>query len=281
MGLGILALVLIVAAGLRLRGRGLRMVLIHRVRALLDHPNVSDNGDFTNVVFLHHSTGRNLIYQSGVRERLTEAGFQFWDHDYNWEGLIRPDGTRTDYSYGIPDDNTDPDGLASLFAQRVYGLPLNAFSGLMQHKVIAFKSCFPVSDIASHEQLERNRAYYLQIRDVMDQHPDRIFIVVTPPPLNPAATDAETAARARAFANWLGSDEFLAEHPNVFTFDFFDLLAEENPLAPDFNMLRATYREGEDSHPNQLANETIGPLFTDFIIEAVQTYRAGLTQEGE
>jgi hypothetical protein len=281
MGLGVLALVLIVAAGLMLRGRGLRMLLVHRVRALQDHPNISNSGDFTNVVFLHHSTGRNLIYQSGVRERLTEAGFQFWDHDYNWEGLIRPDGTRTGYSYGIPDDNTDPDGLASLFAQRVYGLPLNAFSGLMQHEVIVFKSCFPASDIASHEQLERNKAYYFQIRDVMDQYPNRIFIVVTPPPLNPAATDAETAARARAFANWLGSDEFLAGHPNVFTFDFFDLLAGEDSLAPDFNMLRAIYREGDDSHPNRLANETIGPLFADFIIEAVQTHRARLTQEGE
>jgi hypothetical protein len=111
------------------------------------------------------------------------------------------------------------------------------------------------------------------MRDVMDQHPDHVFIVVTPPPLNPAATDAEIAARARAFADWLKSDEFLAGHRNVFTFDFFDLLAEGDAAAPDFNTLRADYREGEDSHPNQLANQTIGPLFADFIVEAVDAYR--------
>jgi hypothetical protein len=76
------------------------------------------------------------------------------------------------------------------------------------------------------------------------------------------------------------SDEFLVEHPNIFTFDFFDLLAEGDPSAPDFSMLSATYREGEDSHPNQLANQTIGPLFSDFIVEAVQTYRDRLAEEG-
>jgi hypothetical protein len=119
------------------------------------------------------------------------------------------------------------------------------------------------------------------MREVMDQHRDKIFIVVTPPPLNPAATDAGAAAWARAFADWLKSEEFLAGHPNVFTFDLFDLLAEGDPGAPDLNMLRATYRgEGDDSHPNQPANEAIGPLFADFIIQAVQMYRATLAEGG-
>jgi hypothetical protein len=277
--LGILVATSVVIAGLALRGQGLRMAIVHRVQALLADRDVHSSGDFTNVIFLHHSVGRNLIDQGGVRERLTAAGFQFWDHDYNWEGLSRPDGTLTGYSYGVPDDNTDPDGLARLFAQRVYAWPLNAFSGLMQHEVIAFKSCFPASNIASDERLQDYRRYYLSIRDVADQHRDRIFIVVTPPPLNPAATDAETAARARAFADWLKSDEFLVGHFNVFTFDFFDLLAEGDPLALDFSMLRAAYREGEDSHPNELANQTIGLLFADFIADAVQTYRNELAEE--
>lgn len=247
--------------------------LVSVCRAVLDSPSITTNGDFTNVIFLHHSTGRNLIAQGGVREQLTEAGFQFWDHDYNNEGLTRPSGERAGYNYNIPGDNTDPDGLARIFSQHLYSKPLNAFSGLMQHEVIVFKSCFPVSNITSDAQLEQYRGYYLKMREVMDQHPERIFIAVTPPPLNPVATDAQAANRARGFADWLKSDEFLAGHPNVFTFDLFDLLAESDGSLPDFNMLRAASREGEDSHPNQFANQTIGPLFADFIIEAVQTYR--------
>jgi hypothetical protein len=276
--IGGVTLLLLAVAGWSLRGHGLCQAAVHKLRAVLNSSSITRDGDFTNVIFLHHSTGRNLIRQGGVRGRLTEAGFQFWDHDYNYEGLTRPDDTRAGYSYSIPDNNTDPDGFVQLFAQRVYQLPLNALSGLMQHEVIAFKSCFPASNITDDGQLEQYKTWYLRMRKVMDCYPDRIFIVITPPPLNPAATDAETAARARDFASWLKSDEFLAGHPNVFTFDFFNLLAEGDPLAPDFSMLRASYREGEDSHPNQLANQTIGPLFADFIVEAAQTYRARLTE---
>ncbi len=264
-----------------LSGRGLRMQTVHRIRAVLQEGAVESNGDFTNVIFLHHSVGRYIINQGRVRQRMTAAGFEFWDHDYNWEGLIAPDATRTGYSYVIPDDNTNPDGLARLFAQPVRRRPFNAFSGLMQHEVIAFKSCFPTSDIADDAQLEQYKIWYLGMRDVMDQHPDRIFIVVTPPPLNPAATNAENAARARTFADWLTSDQFLGGHPNVFTFDLFDQLAEDDPLAADANMLRADYREGDDSHPNELANQTVGPFFADFIVESVQSYRSHLAQGGD
>ena len=244
-------------------------------RAVTDSQRVRSysHSEFTNIIFLHHSVGANLIKQGDVRGRLTKAGYTFWDHDYNREGLTRPDGSRAGYSYNVPDDNTDPDGLARIFAQPVYALPLNTFSGLLQHEVIVFKSCFPTSDITSNEQLERYKAYYLNMRAVMDQHRDRLFIVVTPPPLNPAETDPGAAARARAFANWLKSDEFLSGHPNVFTFDFFNYLAENNPASPDYSMLRTDYRQGTDSHPNQLANEKVAPLLVDFVVGAVERYR--------
>jgi len=239
-----------------------------------DKPIESD-GSYTNVIFLHHSTGRALIAEGNVRPLLTKLGYRFWDHGYNHEGLVRPDGTPTHASYRIPGNrgqgNTDVDGLAKLFMQPVTNPPSNAFSRLLQHEVIVFKSCFPNSAIKSDEMQEQFQAWYLQMRDVMDQHPDRIFILVTSPPLHPMATNADEARRARAIANWLKSDEYLAGHPNVFVFDFFDLLAD-----PFTNTLRAEYQlspNEPDSHPNRLANERIGPLFVKFIDEAVQMYK--------
>jgi hypothetical protein len=238
-------------------------------QAVLDRDRVASDsqGEFTNVIFLHHSTGHNLIEEGGVRERFTAAGYQFWDHGYNRTGLRDPAGEYTGYSYNVPEDNTDPDGLARIFAQRQNDLPVNALSGLLQHEVIAFKSCFPASQITSEEQLEQYKAYYLAMRDVIARHPDKVFIVMSPPPLNPAATDTEAAARARAFSEWLHSEEYLAGHPNVFAFDLFGHLAEDDPAAPDHNMLRAAYRDGTDSHPNRVANEMVGPLFVDFVVE--------------
>lgn len=248
----------------------------HLALAVLDSRSVkaSSRGEFTNVIFLHHSTGRNMIEQGGVRTIFTEAGFAFWDHHYNVTGLRDPNGQLTGYSYRVPDDNTDPDGLVRIFSQRAYELPLNALSGLMQHEVIVFKSCFPASNIESDEELQQRKDWYLGIRDVMDARPDKVFVVMSQPPLHPAATTPEAAARARVFADWLTSDEYRVGHANVFAFDFFDQLAEDDPSNPEVNMLRAEYRpEGEDSHPNELANATVGPLFADTVIKAVLNYR--------
>jgi hypothetical protein len=229
---------------------------------------VTRRGEFSRIIFLHHSVGADLIEQGDVRQRLTDLGYEFYDHGYNDDGLVLADGTSAGRDFDVPDDNTDPDGLAAIFAQPLHDPPDNTFSYLMHYDVIAFKSCFPVSNIESAEQLAEYKSHYLSIRDRMDQYPDKIFIVLTPPPEVPADTDAEAAARARAFADWLVSDEYLGGHPNVFTFDFFDLLAD-----PSTDTLRADYQTDEhDAHPNELADRTIGPLFADFINQSVSTY---------
>jgi hypothetical protein len=232
-------------------------------------------GDFTNIIFLHQSTGRNLIVEGHVREQLTGLGYHFWDQGYNHEMLRDPAGASTGYSYNIPGNKTDPHGMARIFAQHVYPLPVNTFSGLLQYEVILFKSCFdPTSHIESDEELEADKADYLMVRDAIDQHPDKLFILLTQPPLNPAETNPEEAARARSLAYWLASQAYLGERTNLFVYDFFDALAVADPNAADNNMLRAEYRNGDDSHPNQKANEEIGPSLVEFVIHTIESYRS-------
>jgi hypothetical protein len=231
--------------------------------------NVASIGD-TRIIFLHHSCGQNLINEGGVREGLTALGYEFYDHGYNDEGLRLADGSYTGTNFDIPGDNTDPDGFAEIFGQPLHDPPDNAFSHLMQYDVIAFKSCYPTSNIYSDEHLAEYKSYYLSIRDRMDQYPNKIFVIVTPPPQVPGASDAEEATRARAFVNWLGSDEYLAGHPNVFTFDFFDYLAGSD------NFLRPEYRYDDyDAHPNERANREIGPSFVSLIDQAIRSYDTG------
>lgn len=269
----VLSLLLAIVFGLRLLNW-----LKHRLASPLPVENepLESGGVYEDVIFLHHSVGRNLIEQGNVRSLFTQAGYQFWDHDYNTIGLTRPDGTRTHTSYGIPGGdgggNTDPEGLAAMFAQPVHDPPDNAFSRLLQHEVLIFKSCFPNSAITGDDMLEQQKRWYLQIREVIDQHPDKLFIFLTSPPLHPAATTQEEAARARALANWLASDAFLAGHSNLFVFDFFDLLADQ-----DTDMLRRDYQrdpDEADSHPNAKANRTVGLLLVDFVDEAIRAYRS-------
>lgn len=286
--LGALALLALAGAALVvgasiLTGNGLHLKTFLRsvpgmLKVLNNQAEAGRSGDMRNVIFLHHSVGNNLIEQGNVRELLSAAGYQFWDHDYNYIGLRDPQGTTLDYSYNIPYDNTDPDGLLRLFSQPAYDTPINSFSSLLQHEVIAFKSCYPASDIVTDEQLAERKAWYLRMRDAMDQHPEKLFIVITQPPLNPAETNPEVAWRARAFADWLKSDEFLQGRANVVTFDLFGQLAESDELAADANMLRQAYRQGSDSHPNQAANQIVGPQFANFVIDAVEWYKQSQSQ---
>lgn len=223
------------------------------------------------IIFLHHSCGENLINQGNVREELTALGYEFYDHGYNDTGLRLADGSYAGTNFDVPGDNTDPDGLAAIFAQPLHDPPDNAFSHLMEYDVIVFKSCYPTSNISSDEHLAEYKSYYLSIRNRMDQYPQTMFIIVTQPPQVPGDSSPDEAVRARALVNWLQSDEYLAGHPNVFTFDFFGL------LAGDDDFLRAEYRfDDYDGHPNEQANRNIGPLFVEFIDEAIQSYATGM-----
>lgn len=275
--LGIIGLAVIhILAGRTPSLRGTKSFLLSFIRSTLASQSVKSysKGDYTNIIFLHQSTGRNLIEQGKVRELFQQAGYNLWDHDYNDIGLRDPNGQFTGYSYNVPKDNTNPDGLAGIFQQPAYPLPFNTFSGLLQHEVIILKSCFPNSNIPDEDRLAQLKSWYLKIRARMDRYPDKVFIILTQPPLNPAETSLEVAARARALADWLNSDEFLKDHPNVFVFDFFNMLAEQDSKRPDYNMLRISYRDGVDSHPNLQANETIGPVFVKFVFQATQSFRA-------
>ncbi len=222
------------------------------------------------IIFMHHSTGENLIFQGGVIEGFASLGYEFWHHGYNGDGLSDENGNYTFSGWDVPGDNTDPDGWYEVFNQPVTDPPSNTFSHMLQYDVIIFKSCFPSSDIYDEDLFEAYRQYYLSIRDVMDQHPDKLFIPWTTPPLVPNSTDAENAARARRWSEYLTSDEYLEGHPNVAVFDIFSQWADED------DYLAAEYRVDEwDSHPNEIANQTVGPVFVSFVDEAIRAFVPG------
>lgn len=261
----------------------------------------------TNAIFLHHSVGSGLIAEGQLRSLMTARGFQLYDQGYNEHGLTLPSGEPSGYGYRVPDDNTDPDGLAAIFAQTVdpesvagIGEPSNTISGLLRHDVIIFKSCFPASGIVSDAHLETYKGYYRSIRSFANDHPDHVFIALSPPPLEPGSTNRAEAARARTFANWLKSPEFAAPDTNVFVFDLFDVLAEVDRQRADVNMLRASYRLANesyrpkavikrlanfgfesfgssrylgdgDSHPNARANAIVAPILARAVESAVRT----------
>ena len=208
--------------------------------------------------FLHHSTGRNLLEEGGAREHLDDIngakGTQhvLWDHDYNYIGLADVEGDLLGYDYSVPNDNTDPDGLHRLWTTNNTARD----SILSRYDIIAFKSCYPASAIGSDAELEERKEWYREMRDFFDLHPEKIFVVMSQPPLHRLTTNTAEADRARAFADWLGTSEYLDGHPNVVYFDFFDYLAAADDGSATRNMLvRVRTLPQQQRLPSQLDSQ--------------------------
>jgi hypothetical protein len=113
------------------------------------------------------------------------------------------------------------------------------------------------------------------MRTYFDARPEKLFIVISGPPVISSNPSSGNSARGRAFANWLkstASGGFLeGSHPNIKCFDLFDLLANPDDGSPTANMLKAAY-ESADSHPNDTANAYIGPILAQFMINVALSY---------
>jgi hypothetical protein len=238
-------------------------------------------GGLTNLFFLHHSTGAGIVFEGDVRGSIRTynqqhgTSYAFWDHGYNGDGLTNPQGNPTGTNYDIPGDNTDPDGLAYLWTSKAADAVQCRNRVLTNHEVIAFKSCFPASAIPDAATLNQYKTWYLSMRSFFDTRPDRVFVVMSTPPLHRLSTNATEAKNARRFANWLKSATYLSGHPNVVCFDLFDLLAKADDGSATANMLRYPYEgshSNSDSHPNTLANQTVGPIFAQAMIDAARSH---------
>ncbi len=233
-----------------------------------------------NFMFVHHSTGRNMMRDSGVRSQIEqhnaqfETNIQLWDHDYHsgntYTGIILPDSSvYSDWSYGVEANDIKPWGYHTIFCQG------SAFrdSLFSRHDVIVLKNDHKTGDIVYEGQMIAYKMWYEEIRDVLDLYPDKRFVLVSGPPRRPEDITNSEADNARAFYDWLQSPEFMNGHPNISFFDLFDLLAYPNdPGNPERNMLRSYYRRTygmTDSHPNEYANLSIGPLFAGMLIRIV------------
>ncbi len=118
------------------------------------------------------------------------------------------------------------------------------------NQIIMFKSCFPNSHLegnpndpplpAPNDELSvaNAKAVYNAILSYFAAHPEKLFIVITAPPLMSSETDASHAANARAFNNWLVNN-WLSEnnytYPNVAVFDYYNVLTSNggNPNTND------------------------------------------------
>lgn len=162
--------------------------------------------------------------------------------------------------------------------QREWVDRFNDWDDWQNYNIVAFKSCYPASNIDSNRMLkEYKKVYRKRLAKIFRANPQILFIIVTAPPLVPNKTDQICAGRARKFNAWLKKsflkkyDRKNPEHINVAVFDFFDVLANDSP--PDQNMLKQEYRTGNwDSHPNKTGNRKAAEAFVPFLTAAADLW---------
>lgn len=223
--------------------------------------------------FLHHSTGRNLIDGAGGIYGMFDAYNQMYGTDYRFSD-----------EWSIPSEENFPyDYYRETFSLQ------NLQEYARKYHIVIWKHCYPGSGIledtgnasldSSRKSIENYTLQYRALRDRFDSFPDTQFMAWTLPPLHRMASTAEMARRATDFSAWI-TTEFPTEsgaHPNLWCFDFRDhVTGEDNFLREDYERLH----DDSDSHPNDLANDTVCPLFFKSIIDCIEWKSISVQEQG-
>jgi hypothetical protein len=210
------------------------------------------------LIFIHHSTGEAWLHDEHGRLGITLRNNNYFvsDTNYDWGPAD------SDVGAGRIGDHTDIGHWYNWFSgshRDTYTSTLYLESD--QHcdysrlstdpggpnQIIMFKSCFPNSHLAGNlsdpvpainsnplrgqdagseaHTIANAKGIYIELLNYFASHQEKLFVAIGAPPLVSGATDAASAANARAFNNWLVND-WLSSYPykNVFAFDFYNVL---------------------------------------------------------
>ncbi len=265
------------------------MILLCSSMPVQATPNLQDSPNPpaapVKLIFVHHSTGGNWLADPNSDQPYGGLGIALRDNNYfvsatNYGWGPDAIGDRTDI-VNWPEWFTGPDSATYLEAlYRENGQNIGDFGRWSRlasdpggpNEIIMFKSCFPNSDLYGSPDdppapepndeftVGNAKAVYNDILTYFATRQDKLFVVITAPPLMEQETTPERALNAREFNYWLVYD-WLAGYPyaNVAVFDYFNVLTDPNNHhwwnGQEIERLQATdnnfaaYPSG-DSHPN-------------------------------
>ncbi len=240
------------------------------------------------LVFIHHSVGRNWLEtgNGNLGKQLNENNYYVNECYYGWDE--HPDTAH----YEVMGDHTDTEDwpywfndvvMPSVYKTESHPSYTNNIENPGgENEIVMFKSCYPNSDVGA--TIEDEKEIYNILLDYFKEHPDKMFILITPPPMISISHPEKT----RELCNWLCDYEngWLAEYPckNVFVFDLYNVLTDpnnhhwvkdgeiqhivsDNPVDPE-HPNELYYYEGNDNHPtpegNRKATEEFIPLLNAY-----------------
>lgn len=235
----------------------------------------------TNIMFLHHSTGRD-IWNGGLSKIFRKLGFDGdgvkWFENFNKKQKRNLNFTETYFPKKEPYGwNNYPYDYYNIWVKNAGDKPYKDESTLemltKKYDVIIFKHCFPVSNIqkddstsdinSDRKTLGNYRLQYEALKKKLLEFPDTKFILWTPTAQVENNTNKEEAERANDFSEWVKT-VWDTKGDNIFLWDFRALQTEgglffKNEFA----------QSAEDSHPNGEFAETILPYFSNRVVNIV------------
>lgn len=262
------------------------------------------------LIFMHHSTGGNWLADpnsdqpsGGLGRALMENNYYVSATNYGWgpDGI----GDRTDIP-NWPEWFLGPERdriMQAVYTENGQNVgDFGAWSRMRtdpggENTIVMFKSCFPNSDLYGNSNdppldqyndgeysVANAKAVYNALLGYFQMRPDKLFIIVTAPPLMRSDTTSARAANARAFNTWL-VNEWLRDYSyaNVAVFDYYNVLthadnhhrwndsAIEHIRAADANF--TAYPSG-DSHPSTAGHSKATAEFVPLLNVAYNRWRA-------
>lgn len=231
--------------------------------------NFQTKEGWTNIIFLHHSTGEN-IWNGGVSD-----WFKDYNSKHNTQYFIVDQIFPQDSPYGW---NNYPYDYWNIWVNHggdeAYKQEPTLEILTHSYDVVVWKHCFPVGeiqedsgnpDISSEEKtIENYKLQYEALKSKMKEFPDTKFIAWTGAALVQGETDQAQASRTKEFFNWV-KDDWDEKDDNIFLWDFYEIETEGGLY------MKNTYAENSsDSHPNASFAQTAASLFGQRVVDVIQ-----------
>ncbi|MEA4812644.1 MAG: hypothetical protein VB108_08760 [Anaerolineaceae bacterium] len=213
----------------------------------------------TKLIFIHHSTGEGWLEDNygDLGKTLMQNNYIVSDTNYGWGS--DDIGGRTDIGHWMSwfrgsNTSTYTRELYQYFGRNANYSRVQTDPG-GENEIVMFKSCFPNSGLrgsiadpipaitqnplkdqgsdSPYHTVSNAKGIYIDLLEYFKTRPDKLFIVITAPPLG----SGEWANNARAFNNWLVNDWLRGyQFKNLRVFDFYNVLTS-NGGSPDKNDL--------------------------------------------
>ena len=244
---------------------------------------VFSQDSFRSGIFLHHSTGGYIWGPNpdGTSTKTIPGEMQRYNLEHNFTGNKEVSMEEEWWSPGDNEWSTQHE----FFEGNTAFTDINYY--LSNNKILVVKSCFPSAAIEewgqpsdttdpTYKTVFNYKWHWRHIVKVMKDHPQNFFAIWTNAPLEINSTNASQASFSKKFCRWAkdtlaaGLDPvFGAFPPNVYVFDYFGKMSDENGYElPQF------VTGAGDSHPNGAGTDFAAPQFVNEIFSAAIAYES-------